>query len=164
MRCCSELWLYLCMQMQKIISMLIRITYTCIFCTTPSFSTIPNTFYHSVYDNAAVYLGSRTNLYNLDISCDTNFTTVFTTVTLDVTVFISSYCLARNPVCSILAHIISNFKKWNVSFIHKSGTVFNPLYLQQSAPWYFRTTRTFHISRKEFTFIFLVVWITFVSQ
>lgn len=81
-----------------------------IFCTTPSFSTIPNTFYPSIYnDNAAVYLGSLTFIYILDISCDTTFTTVFTTVTLDVTAFISSCCLTRNLVCSILAHLISNF-------------------------------------------------------
>ena len=70
-----------------------------IFCTTPSFSTIPNTFNPSIYnDNAAVYLYSRTCLYILAISCDITFTTVFTTVTLDVTAFISSRCLARNLV------------------------------------------------------------------
>jgi hypothetical protein len=62
-----------------------------IFCTTPSFSTIPGTFYPSFHnDNAAVCLGSRICLNILAISCDANFTTVFTTVILDFIAFLSS--------------------------------------------------------------------------
>ena len=138
-----------------------------IFCTTPSVSTIPDTFYSSFYnDNAAVYLGSRTCLNILAISCDINFATLFATVILDFTAFISSRCLTRNhvAVCSFLAHLISNFNSENLHSFTKEVRVSTLHFFNKVSPWYFRTSYTFHISREEFTFIFLIVWIIFVFQ
>ena len=101
-----------------------------IFCATPSSFTIPNTFNASIYNvNTAVYLDSRTCLYILAISRDITSTTVFTTVTSDVIAFISSCCLTRNhvAVCSILAHLISNFNRENFhSFTKELGYGFQP--------------------------------------
>ena len=74
-----------------------------IFCTSPSFSTISDTFYPSFYnDNAAVYLGSRTCLNILAISYDINFTTVFTTVILDFNaLFDKQSCRRLQFSCSL---------------------------------------------------------------
>ena len=128
-----------------------------IFCTTPSFSTIPDTFHPSCYnENAAVHVGSRTCLNILAISYDITFTTVFTTVILDFTAFISSRCLTCNhvAVCSFLTHLISHFNSENL-YLFTIETGFSNLYFfSKVSPWYFRTSYTFHISREEFTLFF----------